>query len=50
MKCDMGLRLEWQWRIQDIRKGGSSGRKAAHVGGSGGMLPQKNFDILDALR
>ena len=30
-------------------KGGNN-RVAASVGGSGGMLPQKIFDILDALR
>ena len=30
-------------------KGGIS-RVAASVGGSGGMFPQKIFDILDALR
>ena len=39
-----------QWRMQDFRKGGSSGREAAHLGRSGGRPPQKNFDILDALR
>ena len=51
-----------QWRIQDFRKGvqvvkarlyaavGGKWLEAAHLGGSGGMPPQKNFDILDALR
>ena len=42
--------LPEQWRMQDFRKGGSIGREAALLGGSGGMPPPPNLDILDALR